>query len=110
MSDLRLTRTRLVAGQWEGLLTGPDDATPRLAVTHLGQALDGVELFASCQRSMERPHSLSPSLISDGVHTFVIADADDGTVSGQLHPHCWRCARSDIRVETLPPCAPNSRC
>lgn len=99
MSDLRLTRTRLVAGQWEGLLTGPDDATPRLAVTHLGQALDGVELSPHANGQWNVRIPVSPSLISDGVQTFVIADADDGTVLDSFTLIAGDALDQDIRVE-----------
>jgi len=99
MSDLRLTRTRLVAGMWEGVLTGPDSATPRLAVTHLGQALDGVELsqHAAGQWLVRIP--ITPALISEGVQTFVIADADAGTLLDSFTLIAGDALDQDIRAE-----------
>lgn len=99
MSDLTLTRTRLVAGMWEGLLSGPDGAAPRLAVTHLGQALEGVELspHAAGQWSVRIP--VPPVLISEGVQTFLIADAEDGTLLDSFTLIAGDALDQDIRVE-----------
>ncbi len=99
MPDLRLTRTRLVAGMWEGLLTGPDGAAPRLAVTHLGQALDGVQVspHAAGQWIVRIP--IAASLISDGVQTFLIADADDGTLLDSFTLIAGDALDQDIRAE-----------
>ena len=37
-----LTKTRLYAGVWEGVLTDAGTETPRLRVTHLGAPIEGV--------------------------------------------------------------------
>jgi hypothetical protein len=99
MSDLTLTRTRIVAGTWEGVLSGPDGATPRLAVTHLGQALEGVELspHAAGQWTVHIP--IAPTLISDGVQTFVITDAEDGTLLDSFTLIAGDALDQDVRVE-----------
>ena len=47
MSMLTLTKTRLFAGVWEGILTGAGKDEPKLRVTHLGVELEGVELKQS---------------------------------------------------------------
>ncbi len=99
MPDLTLTRTRLVAGTWEGVLSGPDNATPRLAVTHLGQALEGVELAPHAPGQWTVRIPIAPTLISDGVQTFVIADADTGTLLDSFTLIAGDALDQDIRVE-----------
>jgi hypothetical protein len=74
-----LTPTRLLAGTWEGVLSAPGDTPPRLAATHLGQAIDGVTLtpLTGGQWAVRVP--VPPEAIADGVQTIVIAEADSGT-------------------------------
>ena len=40
MGELQLTRTRIVEGVWEGVLTGAEQA-PEITVSHLARPVDG---------------------------------------------------------------------
>ncbi len=79
MPDMQLTKTRMVAGVWEGVLTGAGHNAPDLTVTHQEAALTGVAV-----QSLADPGEylvtvpVPATLMSDGVQTFVISDAATG--------------------------------
>ncbi len=79
MPDMQLTKTRMVAGVWEGVLTGAGHNAPDLTVTHQEAALTGVAV-----QSLADPGEylvtvpVPTTLMSDGVQTFVISDAATG--------------------------------
>lgn len=78
MSQMTLTKTRLVAGVWEGVLAG-STATPALVVTHLNNPLAGIRvepLREAGYWSVRVP--IPAEAISDGVQTFVICDRTSG--------------------------------
>jgi len=110
-TPLRLTRTRLLAGRWEGVLTrdggqagagdgGVGEGTPRLAVTHLGVALDGTTLTPGDGPGVRHVAIPVPAaLIADGVQTFVIADADTGAKLDSFCVIAGDALDTDIRAE-----------
>lgn len=71
-AEMTLTATRIVAGVWEGVLTGATD--PTLEVLHAGTALDGVQVVAlpgeTGRYAVRVPIPLA--LLNDGVQTFLI--------------------------------------
>lgn len=75
MADLQLTKTRIQAGVWEGVLIGAD-ARPEIDVTHLAKPVAGV----SVREDPEVPGQylvrvpIPAELLSEGVQTFVITD------------------------------------
>lgn len=82
MTTLTLTKTRFAAGVWEGDLTGAGAAEPQLHVTHLGEAVAGVALIHDTQADLWHVKvPVPPGLISDGIQTFVISDADGNTLA-----------------------------
>lgn len=77
-----LTKTRLAAGIWEGVLTGAGADQPALQVTHEGAPVPGLELAHDAQAGQWRVSVPVPlHLISDGVQTFVISDASGVTLA-----------------------------
>lgn len=75
MADKTLTKTRIQAGIWEGVLTG-SSTRPEVEVSHLARPVAGVIL-------REDPHDpgqylvrvpIPAELLSEGVQTFVISD------------------------------------
>jgi hypothetical protein len=99
MADMVLTRTTLVAGTWKGVLTGAL-GTPDLRVTHLDQVLDGVTV----QRLTDQGEWLvqvpiPATLISDGVQTFVIADAASGDRLSSFAILAGEALADDLRAE-----------
>lgn len=77
MGERVLTKTRIQAGVWEGVLTGAG-AAPVLAVSHLAHPVEGVEVLDDPgqpgQFLVRVP--IPVELLSDGVQTFVITDAE----------------------------------
>lgn len=71
-----LTKTRIRAGVWEGVLSGPTAAPPALEVLLLGVAITGVTVTAIPDRSGEWAVRVPiPSeALSEGVQTFIIRD------------------------------------
>ena len=79
MTEAKLTKTRIRAGIWEGVLSGVT-APPKIEVLHLERALTGVTVQPVPGRDGDHAVRIPiPSdLLSDGVQTFVIRDAASG--------------------------------
>ena len=99
MSELALTKTSLIAGIWQGVLSGQTGAdAPQLRVTHLDQAVDGVEVLAEADSWTVRV-PIPAALIADGVQSFVIADARTGAVLNSFAVVAGDALAEDIRAE-----------
>ena len=76
MSETRLTKKRLHAGVWEGVLTGAAEE-PLLEVTHLETGVPGVSVTAIPDEpgnwAVRVP--VPAEVLSEGVQTFLIRDA-----------------------------------
>lgn len=107
MADLRLTKTRIHAGVWEGVLTGADDR-PDIVVSHLARPVEG----ASLREDPDLPGQflvsvpIPPELLSEGVQTFVISDRATDTrlasfsiVTGQPIDEDFRAEMDLLREE-----------
>lgn len=82
MTGFTLTKTRLVAGIWEGELTGAGLDEPVLSVTHDGVQVQGLHLERDSENGAWRVQLPIPAnLISDGIQTFIISDADGHTLT-----------------------------
>ena len=79
MSQIQLTKTRIRAGVWEGVLTGSAEM-PELEVILLEQRLDGVLVTAIPERPGDwavRVPVLAETL-NEGVQTYIIRDKASG--------------------------------
>ncbi len=102
MTSLTLTKTRFVAGVWEGVLTGgPGGAwQPKLAVTHLDQPVPGPDITEVRSAGHWLVRVIVPAdLISDGVTTFLIRDTETGTVLDSFAILAGDALALDIRAE-----------
>lgn len=98
MSELKLTKTRLLAGVWEGVLTGHEgDSAPELVLTHHDKALEGLEIQNHDSDWYVRA-PIPQDQISDGVHVFIIADAD-GNKLADFSFIAGEALAEDIRAE-----------
>ncbi len=75
MSTLTLTKTKMMQGVWQGIITQAGAGVPQIDVTHQSQGVEGVTLkhdenLGHWQLSIPIP----PEAISDGVQTLVISD------------------------------------
>ena len=79
MSTITLTKTRIRAGVWEGVLAGQAEA-PALEVLHLEQPVPGLTVTAIPDRAGEWlvQVPVPAELLSEGVQTFLIREAATG--------------------------------
>jgi hypothetical protein len=79
MDAFTLTKTRIRAGIWEGVVSGAAEA-PTLAVLHLEKPVQGVAVTAVPERPGEWlvQVPIPAELLSEGVQTFLIANAATG--------------------------------
>ena len=79
MTELTLTKTRIRAGVWEGVLAG-SPAEPVLNVQHLEKPVAGVTVSVVPERAGEWlvRVPVPVELLSEGVQTFLIRDAATG--------------------------------
>ena len=75
MAEMLLTKTRIQAGVWEGVLTGAD-AVPDIEVLHLAKPVAGANVRedpdAAGRYFVQVP--IPAELLADGVQTFVITN------------------------------------
>lgn len=102
MADSVLTKTRIRAGVWEGVLEQLADAdSPELTVVHLEQPLDGVTVTAN-DAALGRYTVRVPipaNLLSDGVQTFLIQSAASGEKLASFTIVTGEPLEDDIRAE-----------
>ncbi|MDF1802438.1 hypothetical protein [Thalassovita sp.] len=102
MSDLKLTKTRLFEGIWEGFLTSSsmDNLQPELEVTHLNEPVLGLEVT----EDRENGHwvvrvPIPVEALSDGVQTFLIRDKASGEDLESFSILAGEAMGDDIRAE-----------
>lgn len=100
MTSATLTKTRIRAGVWEGILSGPT-TPPALTVTLLEQTLPGVQI----QPLSGKPGDwlvkvpIPANVLSDGVQTFVIRDAAQAETLAHFTIVTGVAMEDDIRAE-----------
>ena len=103
MSEMiELTKLRLVEGVWHGALRhkGSPDWAPKIEVTHLDFPVDGVEVEQDRVEECWYVRVPIPAdRISDGVQTFVIAEAATGEVLNSFAVMVGEALGDDIRSE-----------
>jgi hypothetical protein len=95
---LQLIKTRMIAGVWEGVLSGVDGAPPAIGATHLGEPIEGVTV----ERDLTDAHWVVPvpaHLLSDGVQTFLITDTTTGETLNSFSLLSGNALAGDIRAE-----------
>jgi hypothetical protein len=100
MADMRLTKIRMLAGQWEGVLTGAGATPPAIRVTHLGDAIGGVQIVAESQPGEWAIRVPIPAeRIADGVQTFLITDGASGETLERFAIVAGEPLADDLRAE-----------
>jgi len=99
---LTLTKTRLVEGVWEGVLTysGTGNFQPEITVTHLDQPIGGVVVSEDADAGhwiLRVP--IPANLISDGLQTFLILDGRSGATLGSFAILAGDALAEDLRSE-----------
>jgi hypothetical protein len=100
MSDVKLVKTRLRAGVWEGVLTGAT-SQPSLEVLHLESPLSGVAVtqIAGQPGTFAVRVPIPVTALSEGVQTFLIRDAASGDQLGHFTIITGVAMEDDIRAE-----------
>lgn len=102
MTDLTLTKTRLAAGVWEGVLTGAPATgpAPALSVTHQNVTVPEVAVTASPDGTGWLVRIPIPAdLIADGVQTFLVTDTATGETLSSFALLAGEALAEDIRAE-----------
>lgn len=103
MTETTLTKTRLQAGRWHGVLVTepPAEAPPPLAVAHLDSTLADIEVEPAPDGAGRFLVSvpIPAELLSDGVQTFVIRATDTGETLESFTIVAGEALEDDIRAE-----------
>ena len=111
MSDMTLTRMRLVEGVWEGLLSAPSAVPPRLRLWYQDELLGEPETIEAEPEHGGRAKwlvrfQLPVERLSDGIQTFIIEDAETGNalthetvIAGEALDHDTRAEIALLRAE-----------
>lgn len=77
MTDLSVTKTRIIEGVWEGVVQrngGRNGETPAISVSHLGEPIEDVSLN-DMEGGWQLRVPIPPHTISEGVQSYLIIDA-----------------------------------
>lgn len=100
MRHLHLSKTRMIQGVWEGVITGSGSEQPRIEATHLGQAVAGLTLTENGRAGhwiLRVP--IPADAIADGVKTILLTDSRAGQQIGSITIVAGEALGDDIRVE-----------
>jgi hypothetical protein len=99
MTDLTLCASRLTAGVWHVLLTGPASPAPVLRASHDGQDLPDLHCAkGDAERTWRVSVPVPVAALSDGLQTVVIHDAQNIVVA-QLAILSGAPLAADLRAE-----------
>lgn len=100
MPEPTLTKTRIRAGVWEGILSGAK-TPPALEVLHQGAPVGGVSVTPIDGRpgdwAVQVP--IPPEVLSEGVQTFLIRDAATGETKAHFTIITGVAMEDDMRAE-----------
>lgn len=100
MSDLKVTKTRLFQGVWEGIVSGASSGKrPPIAVTHLEQPVPGADLAELPGDDWQLRIPIPREALSDGIHTFLIRNAETGETLDSFAILAGEALADDIRAE-----------
>ncbi|MEY4871880.1 MAG: hypothetical protein RLZZ563_1210 [Pseudomonadota bacterium] len=99
MDGVKLTKTRIREGIWEGVLSGTD--RPTLDVRHLEAEVPGVAVTAIADRAGEWAVRvpIPPQVLNEGVQTFLIRDRDNGETLAHFTIITGVAMEDDLRAE-----------
>ena len=106
MSTLTMTPTKMRRGVWERIISNTQAGVPQVNVIHLNKPVPGHELAEHKNENLWLLQVPVPKdAIADGVQTFIISDAIDGTQLGHFTLIAGEALGDDIRVEMELLCA-----
>ncbi|MBV1868691.1 MAG: hypothetical protein KUG69_12425 [Marinosulfonomonas sp.] len=101
MSDFTVTRKRIHAGIWEGIVeSSVNDGEARIEVTHLEQPIRSTSLTKDdTPGQWQLRIAIPPELLSDGVQVFLINDKETGEKLDSFTIVTGEALENDIRSE-----------
>lgn len=102
MSDLTLTKIRLLNRRWEGRLTGAPAGgpPPDIRVTYLDHPVEAVEMSEADEPgAWTLTVTIPDEAVADGVHCFLILDGASGTKLGDFALMAGEAISDDLRAE-----------
>ena len=100
MTVLSLTNLRMIAGMWQGELTGVNgDTPPALIVTHGAEPLPDPDVQPLEDGKWLVAVPVPADHLGDGVQTFVISTRDDGETLASFAFVGGEALSDDIRAE-----------
>lgn len=103
MSDFKVTKTRIFAGIWEGVITsdGKTDEKPKIEVVHLDEPIQSISLVVDSANTgvWQLRIAIPPEHLSDGVQVFLINDKVTGEKLDSFTIITGEPMGDDIRVE-----------
>jgi len=100
MSTLQLTKTRMMQGVWQGIVTQSGEGEPRIEVTHQKETVSDVTLIHDENAGhwlLSIP--IPTEAIADGVQTLIICDTYTDTNIGHVTLIAGEALGDDIRAE-----------
>ena len=99
MDGVKLTKTRIRGGIWEGVLSGTD--RPTLDVRHLEAEVAGVTVTAIAERASEWAVRvpIPAQVLNEGVQTFLIRDRETGETLAHFTIITGVAMEDDLRAE-----------
>lgn len=98
MAEWTLTRVRLVAGVWEGVLAGGSGAPPALEARYLDRVLPGLTVTQVAGEQVVRL-PLSADLIGDEVQSVIITERGSNDPLASVAVIAGEALAEDIRAE-----------
>jgi len=75
MSLLNLTKTRMLEGMWQGIITGAGDTKPDIAVSHANTNVPDFQLFRDeATKHWVLTIPVPATAVADGIQTILIVD------------------------------------
>lgn len=100
MSTLKLTRSQLQNGVWEGTLSGAGGTPPQIGVRYRDTDLAGLEMRPDgAGEDWILSLRIPDNILSDGVQTLMIHETGTGHVIGSLALIAGSAASCDLRAE-----------
>ncbi|MGJ8615890.1 MAG: hypothetical protein ACSHWS_03555 [Sulfitobacter sp.] len=100
MTAVKLTKTKMQQGVWQGIITQSGADKPKIDVTHQNQAVADVTLtHDSAANHWVLSIPIPADAIADGVQTLIIRDTDADEKIGHITLLAGEILGDDIRAE-----------
>jgi len=101
LASLRLQRTAIRDGVWQGLLTrvGPGDGTPEVDLCHRDLPVGAADVTARSETSWAVSVPVPAGSLADGVQTFTLVDRATGLALDSFMVSLGETLGDDIRAE-----------